>query len=195
MFYTYAHVREDTGVIFYIGKGSGRRFNSKQGRSQWWNNVYAKTPISYHILAYWETEADAFAHERLLIACLSNLVNLTEGGEGCSGVPCSDKRKAEISKQFKGIPKSEDFKEFIRQEMEYNWKDLEFIKRQKLGIIKARGKPIKEISTDTDFPTVTDAVNWIRLRGSPRMSTSYLSRLIKHNRTANGYTFKYKDEI
>lgn len=88
MFYTYAHLTSDTNRIFYIGKGSGSRaFEKGKDRNPHWTAVVNKHKGYYAtILAYWETETEAYEHEKLLIACLNelnhNLTNKTPGGEG-----------------------------------------------------------------------------------------------------------------
>ena len=76
-FYTYCHIRLDTGKIFYIGKGSGKRLYSKTHRNLWWKNITNKTKYVAEILSYWASEEDAFIHEKFLISILPNLVNQT----------------------------------------------------------------------------------------------------------------------
>lgn len=100
-FYTYAHFRLDDGKCLYIGKGKSRRAWSKAGRSDWWKRTVAKHGYRVQILATWESEEDAFQHEKLLIACFRDmghpLVNLTDGGEGMSGCRHSAETKVKIS--------------------------------------------------------------------------------------------------
>ena len=45
LFYTYIHIRNDTGQIFYVGKGSNTnlRAYSKHGRNVYWNRVVKKS--------------------------------------------------------------------------------------------------------------------------------------------------------
>lgn len=89
MFYTYIHTYKDSNLPFYIGKGKGNRYMSKASRSKWWNKVVNKHGFNASILATWETEKEAFEHEKFLISCLKDmgysLVNVTDGGEGTSG--------------------------------------------------------------------------------------------------------------
>lgn len=88
-YYTYVHTRNDTGEVFYVGKGHGERAFSKDRSNMHWNNTTAKHGRTVHIIAYWEDEAFAFAHEKELIAEFRAsgvaLVNMTDGGDGTSG--------------------------------------------------------------------------------------------------------------
>lgn len=90
-FFTYAHQTADTGKIFYIGKGSRKdRQIAKTGRNKHWHNIVKKHGFIAEILAYWNTEQEAFDHEKLLIASFRDmgysLANYTNGGEGSSGI-------------------------------------------------------------------------------------------------------------
>jgi hypothetical protein len=106
VFCTYAHYTPE-GRIFYIGKGSEKRAHSKAGRNNYWQNVVKKygNP-DVQILANWDTEEEAFSHEVLLIKCFKDLghklCNLSDGGEGPSGLKHSDEFKKKISALHKG---------------------------------------------------------------------------------------------
>jgi hypothetical protein len=106
VFCTYAHYTPE-GRLFYIGKGSESRAHSKAGRNNYWHNVVKKygSP-DVQILASWNTEEDAFSHERLLISCFRDLghrlCNLSDGGEGPSGLKHSEEFKQKISTFHKG---------------------------------------------------------------------------------------------
>ncbi len=90
MFCTYSHSTPQ-GRLFYIGKGSSaRRAYYMQGRNNYWNKIVAKYgKPTVQVLAEWKTEAEAFDHEKFLIACFRDmgyeLANLTDGGDGTSG--------------------------------------------------------------------------------------------------------------
>lgn len=100
MFYTYAHYTPE-GRLFYIGKGSGVRAYRFSGRGPYWKNVvskYGKPDVQ--ILANWNTEEEAFSHEILLIDCFKELghklCNLSNGGEGPSGLKHSEESKVKM---------------------------------------------------------------------------------------------------
>jgi hypothetical protein len=90
IFYTYAHYTPE-GRLFYIGKGQRRRAWNCKNRNPYWNAVIAKHgKPKIEILARWKTEKEALDHEVFLISCFgqmrSQLVNLTVGGDGVSGL-------------------------------------------------------------------------------------------------------------
>ena len=99
-FYTYAHYKPN-GSLFYIGKGHGNRAFRKSGRNRYWKRIVEKygTP-KIEILANWNTEKEAFDHEMLLISCFKDmgykLANITDGGEGCTGLRHTEEVKQRI---------------------------------------------------------------------------------------------------
>lgn len=105
-FYTYMHRRRDTGAVFYIGKGAGRRAWSKSNRNKHWRHVTERHGYTVEILAPWPLEAHAFEHEKHLIACGRMLgwplVNATDGGDGPSGWTPSLETRDRISAAHKG---------------------------------------------------------------------------------------------
>lgn len=90
MFYTYFHRRDDTGQVFYVGKGSGRRAWTKSSRSRHWRSNTSKVAYSVEICATWAKESDAFLHEISLLKDFAGvghpLINQTTGGDGASGL-------------------------------------------------------------------------------------------------------------
>lgn len=90
-FYVYIHKKPD-GTPFYVGKGTGNRAHQFSKRTQWHKNIvkkYGKSNIVVQI-TYCMNEAQAFELEKIYIKQLKaagdNLVNLTNGGEGTSGL-------------------------------------------------------------------------------------------------------------
>ena len=88
-YYTYAYLQDD-GKPYYIGKGKGNRAYSNWGRK------IAPKPLDSSKIIFLKknlTEAQAFKHEIYMIAVLGRkdlgtvlLRNLTDGGDGVSGV-------------------------------------------------------------------------------------------------------------
>jgi len=109
-FYVYAYLRED-GSPYYIGKGKNKRLFSNDGRTFLLPKDRSRIVICESNL----TELGAFALERRLIRWYGRkdngtgiLRNRTDGGEGGSGVVCSDETRQKISQSLKGKKISEE---------------------------------------------------------------------------------------
>jgi hypothetical protein len=110
-YYVYAYLRSTDSVNgakyspYYIGKGSGKRLLSTQGRP-------ANKPRDRSMAVYIQeglTEEQAFSLERYCIALYGRidietgcLRNKSDGGEGASGVITSDAKRRKISLAHKG---------------------------------------------------------------------------------------------
>ena len=102
-YYTYAWIRID-GTPYYIGKGKSDRAYSRRIVGQFKPPSDTKRII---LLKQNLTEEEAFKHECYMIAVYGRkdlgtgiLHNLTDGGEGCSGLrrgPCSELRRKRLS--------------------------------------------------------------------------------------------------
>jgi len=110
-FYTYLHCRPD-GMPFYVGKGGGS--NSERHHDFKWNrNKHHKNIIAKHgadnILVYifhCDSEQQSLDDEIQQIAQLRRegyeLVNMTDGGEGTSGLKHSAESRAKMSINSQG---------------------------------------------------------------------------------------------
>jgi hypothetical protein len=104
MFYTYLWLRED-GTPYYAGKGHGKRGFLSDGHR-------VRRPVDREgiITQDFETEADAFEAERFLIAYYGRtdigtgrLANLTDGGEGPSGLKFSAESLVKLRNSHLGL--------------------------------------------------------------------------------------------
>lgn len=126
-FYVYVHRRDDTGEIFYVGKGSRlkedrpfkRAFDESNGRSNFWKGVVSKAGGRVvEIVGVLPTEEGAFVLEKALIRHYrrrsdgGTLVNLTEGGDGVSGVISSPET---IRKRSEGIRRVFERPEYLER--------------------------------------------------------------------------------
>lgn len=126
-FYVYAWRRPDTGDIFYIGKGRGKRARSFNGRSDLFMRVVAKVrrlglEPEITFIAKGLTESEAFSIEKRSILEYGRrdtgcgpLVNMTDGGDGASGLILTEDHKARIASSKIGKPRPEWLKERLRE--------------------------------------------------------------------------------
>lgn len=117
-FYTYtlAYPESMGGTIFYVGKGTGRRVHQHETDARavplvksHKNNAIRKIwaageQVAKRKEAYFATEEEAFMHEIALIVLMrpyGNLTNLTDGGEGISGLHHSEAARQKIGESSK----------------------------------------------------------------------------------------------
>ena len=135
-YYTYAYLREDR-TPYYIGKGEGFRAYKNQ------HNV--PVPKDRNRIIFLKknlTEEEAFKHETYLIAVLGRkdlgtgiLRNLTDGGEGVSGVAWTEERRRSFSEYKKKNP-SIMHKESIERHRE-RMKNFRHTEESKIKISKS----------------------------------------------------------
>jgi hypothetical protein len=126
-YYIYQHRALDTGNIFYVGKGKDKRHSDKNKRGRYWKNYVAKHGFTSEIIKNEMDEELAFFAEMECIDVYKRrgikLVNLSNGGEGCSGYSMnhSEEQKRKWSEMRKGTPSprkgvklSEETKEKLR---------------------------------------------------------------------------------
>lgn len=111
-FYVYLHYRKDTLQPFYVGKGSGRRIDSKKSRNKYWHNIVNKHGLFAQIMESNLTEEQAFEREMFYISILGkeNLCNMTDGGDGTSGYKHSDEAKNKLREKNIGKKQSDETK-------------------------------------------------------------------------------------
>lgn len=100
-YYVYEHIRNDTREVFYVGKGTWSRSQKYKRafllvkRNTFWNHVVSTCGgYEVEVVAKFDREQDAFEEEKRLISkygkrsgsSLGTLCNLTDGGEGLSGL-------------------------------------------------------------------------------------------------------------
>lgn len=111
-FYVYEHIRKDNGDVFYVGKGRKNRASRTDGRSDFWKRVVNKSGgFSVRLVMENMTEDDAFLLEKQHISQLraagARLCNLSDGGEGPSGVIRTKEYREKMSIAKTGIHRPE----------------------------------------------------------------------------------------
>lgn len=139
-FYVYAHYRLDNNQPFYIGKGRGSRAYKIHGRSEYWKRVSNKYGHRVEILFDNLTEDEAFQVEKDSILELRyfgfNLVNMTNGGEGSSGIVMSEETKLKMSKAHTGRKRTKEEIEKsarARRGLKKSPKQIESMRQRMLG--------------------------------------------------------------
>jgi len=120
MAYIYLHRTNDTGEVFYVGKGSGNRATETRGRNQHWHRVVNKAGFTAEIIVRGLTDEEAYALEVEIIAeyGLENLVNQTLGGDGIG----SQQRKEIWANKIK--EEMDDFKQKMSIKTKLYWENL-----------------------------------------------------------------------
>jgi hypothetical protein len=105
-FYVYLHRRATDGRVFYVGKGTGNRINSRK-RNEHWKRVSSKHGYAVEIVQDGMQEWWALELEKELIAHhgRETLCNMTDGGEGLAGFKFSEEHKKKIGDAHRGKPK------------------------------------------------------------------------------------------
>lgn len=102
----YFHIRNDSGKVFYIGRGIKYRAWSKSGRNDHWTNIHKKHGITVKLIATGLTREEANYLERWFISLANEydltLSNKTSGGDGCHDLMFDDKSKIKMSRSQGG---------------------------------------------------------------------------------------------
>lgn len=142
MFYTYIHKKLDTGEVFYVGKGHGARHVSSHNRNRYWNNTVNKHGFEAVIVERYDSERDALDAEIQLIAKMRSegvkLVNITDGGEGVSGLKHTEESRALMSEKLRGREFTEEHKAKIGVASTGRPKSIEEIESSRINRIGAK---------------------------------------------------------
>lgn len=110
-YYIYFHINPLKNEIFYVGKGCDSRAFSKNRKNNLWHNIVNKYGYIVDIIEDNLTEQEAFEREIFYIKKIGRrdiglgpLVNMTDGGEGNSGLIFSEEHRRKMSETRKGRP-------------------------------------------------------------------------------------------
>lgn len=101
MFYVYEHIRPDTGMVFYVGKGKKNRYRCKTHRNKHWQRIVAKAGgfKAIKLVENLDEELSLLVEQERIDQLKRlgvKLCNITEGGEGCTGLKHTDEAKRKI---------------------------------------------------------------------------------------------------
>jgi len=106
VFYVYQHLKADSGEIFYVGKGMGRRAYDSYHRSKYWKNIEAKHGVIVEFLKVDITEPESLKIEIATIEKYRKqgleIINMTDGGDGTSGYSHTQEHKHMMSAKLSG---------------------------------------------------------------------------------------------
>lgn len=156
-YYLYQHVRVDKNEIFYIGIGTKynnekryKRAHDKRNRNIFWKRITAKTEWKVEILLESDNHDFILQKEVEFIKFYGRknlgkgtLANLTDGGEGNTGVVVSEERRKQMSQWAKQMVKSPKFLEMLSK-MDYSHL------KKKVYQYNLDGNFVKEWSSLTD---------------------------------------------
>lgn len=115
-FYVYAHYLEETGDVFYIGKGTRKRGWAKSsGRSKEWSDHVKSSKVRIVVIYDNLDEIECYRKEIEVIAIARSiglpLVNKSTGGGGPSGYESTKVKKvySSLGEEFKSLTCAQNF--------------------------------------------------------------------------------------
>lgn len=131
-YYVYRHIRLDSEIPFYVGIGTKAKGNThkrvynrsyaKRDRTNHWKNIVNN--IGYRIEILLETNDYQFALQKEIEFIglygrrdrqLGSLLNLTDGGEGQTGIIRSEETRKRLSESLKGRMFSDEHKAKLKE--------------------------------------------------------------------------------
>lgn len=191
--YTYIHKTND-GSVFYVGKGRGRRawVHSGRNRSQSWRDHTKAHGLQVELCGRWETELEAFEHEKFLIAFFKDmgfvLLNKTNGGGGAGGMKQSKESNALRSAALLGRKRPADVGVKIAERLKGRSRDVipEIEAKRVAAAIAAKSKPVVCVDTGRVFPSLTEAARELGKSIAP------ISMALSGKRqTAHGFQWRF----
>ena len=186
-FYVYEHIKATDKSIFYVGKGSKKRARSKSCRNTYWKNIVNKHGFEVKFIVKNIDEELAFLVEEERIDQLKRLgiklANLTNGGEGSSGLVLSQAAREAMSRQRKGKIISLEQRKLASEALKKIKKTPEWVQK----IADAKSKPVICIDTGVEYKSALEAH---RATGANKISIRQACR--GEYKTAGGLRWRYK---
>lgn len=184
-FYVYIH-KKPNGTPFYVGKGVGNRAYAFAKRSQWHKNIvqkYGRKNIIVELIKC-VNESQAFDLEKIYIKQLKAdgvmLVNLTDGGEGCSGL-----KRGTPSEEHRAKNAAAKHGNTIRKGSKHTPEAIEKMRKAKLGKRLTEEQKTHHSLMRFGKPQSTRGsglagVNWINNFGRWRVQTTLFGKTTVH---------------
>lgn len=206
-YYTYAHVREDEHLPFYIGIGTqnknSRRFTRSKslcGRSSLWKNKL-KNKQYYIIICTSSNDYNEIKQQEIAIISEIGkikegglLTNITDGGEGCQGYKHTQQHIIKLREDYKrglSVLKNRKVSNKERLEKSINYTGKGNPNFGKRGINSKTGIVIEKISLEGDviseYGSLRDAG---RVEGVSHMS---IIKAIKNNTLCRNFKWRHKN--
>lgn len=147
-FYVYEWYIIDTNEVFYVGKGTGKRFRTTSGRNKFFQCMYKSHKCDVRKIYENLSEKEAFEKEKEIIKYYKQntdyrLTNQTDGGEGTSGWIASKEFRDKQSKIHKLQWQDENYRKKmidIRNAENSSYKSKEF--REKISkLVQGENNP------------------------------------------------------
>jgi len=137
IFYVYQHLKADTGEIFYVGKGMGRRAFDKFHRSIYWKRIEAKHGVRVEFIKQAITELESIQLEIQTIYTYRraglDLINMTDGGDGTTGYSHTEDHRKKMSDLQTGANNPRFGKPGTRKGAKATEEQIERMRRSHLG--------------------------------------------------------------
>lgn len=156
-FYVYEHLKADTGEVFYVGKGCRKRARDKDNRSKYWWNIINKHGFEVRYVVKNVEEEFAFFVEQERIDQLRRLgiklCNLTNGGEGSSGLVMPQSAKDALSRAHKGKTIPPEQRKKASESLKKVKRTQEWIKK----IVDSRSRAVICVDTGVEYKSALEA--------------------------------------
>ena len=205
-YYVYIHRRATNGKVFYVGKGCDNRAYTKHGRNRRWNNIVNKHGFTVEIVqdgmqSWWALEMEM---ELIALYDRKNLANLTDGGDGNTGLDAESKKL--LSSSLKKVKKTDEWKRKIAIANTGKKKSKEHVEamvaaqkssvkgKEKLHKMNmAKRRPVKN-SAGMVFEGFREAARWLQNNGWPKAIHGNIGISCRSKtRKTYGYKWEYVD--
>lgn len=205
--YVYIHLRSTDSVPFYVGRGQGRRAWDYTARNRFWTFTALKHGVSVKILKDNMSESCSNSLEIMTINYMRKrgikICNISDGGEGSTGSPSSQKKKTFASNgmvfestlqaadwvsnnirkgaSFSAIAASASGRIFSAYGLAWSYESTPDYIHPSVRRASAFGVGVI-CSNGMKFDSMTKAANWCRENGFPSASAGKISMCVNGKR-------------